>query len=297
MTVSFLCGPLKTLEQKELAMVLRALLDRHPILVYGNAEGPDLVAENLVELVPHRREIVYGTDFVTRDEHERLIDHEQSDYNVERLIYRAPTPSTTLILTEHISNFRGWIIATRAAHFNDICSAVRSNAECMLVLREDGEKLSLQLDGNNRWFSDVSFEQKLLEKVISETYVKIERITRVLKRAAHGKISNQLEQNLIDFHMEENRIRRSLFREQIYAFVHAAWRALIILLRLRLLQDIGVKTSISDKTLSQAIDYTGAPVGRLLDFIEAEWGEDFYEAIQKGRVRSFCDRIEGFWAV
>ena len=297
MTSDFLDDLFRTLEQKKLAIILRALLDRYPILVCSDRGTSDRLVENLATLMHHRREIVYGTDFVTRSEHERLIAHEQSDYNVERLIYRAPTSSAATILTEKIRNFSGWVIATDYASFDDICAIVQSDTKCTVILKGEEEKLSLHLQGDGGRISDTSFERKLLDRVMSDTYVKIERITRVLKHAAHGKVSNRLEQSLIDFHMEEERIRRSLFREQIYAFVHAAWRTLIILSRLRLLREIGVETSISDKTLSQAIDYTGAPIRRLLDFIEAEWGENFHETIRKGRVRSFCDRIEGFWTV
>jgi hypothetical protein len=70
---------------------------------------------------------------------------------------------------------------------------------------------------------------------------------------------------------------------------------LTILSRLRLLEGVGLSSTISDKMLYEAIDYKAAPIDRLLEFIKAEWSEDFSKAVQAGRARSFGDRLEGFW--
>jgi hypothetical protein len=47
--------------------------------------------------------------------------------------------------------------------------------------------------------------------------------------------------------------------------------------------------------LYEAIDYKAAPIERLLDFIKAEWSEDFSRSVEGGRARIFGDRLEGFW--
>jgi len=294
---TFLGGPLAALERKELAVVLRALLDRIPVIVSGDsAEAADLVAEALVNLVPHRREVVFGSDFASHSEYEQMMNNEQSNYDEERIVFRAPSCATPTI-TQQIRSFRGWVIATDEHAMKRIVGAVEARNEPIVVLNVVNQGVALKQNGNQKSLSQTSFEQKLLEKVVSETEMKIERIARVLRRAAQGRVSERLENSLIDLRHEEERVRQSLFREQIEAFVHAAWRMLTILSRLRLLEGVGVSSTISDKILYEAIDYKTAPIQRLLDFIRAEWSEDFSKAVEAGRARSFGDRLEGFWTI
>jgi hypothetical protein len=49
--------------------------------------------------------------------------------------------------------------------------------------------------------------------------------------------------------------------------------------------------------LQKAVDYKGASVNRLMDFIKAEWGEDFQASVQDGTGQTFGDRLEGFWTI
>jgi hypothetical protein len=293
----FLSGRLKSLNQKELAILIRALLDRYPIIVTGDSEeNIDLISESLINLVPHRREVVFGTDFIRQEEYEQLINHEKSDYNGERLIFRAPS-SLAFENYQPITPFRGWVIAVPSHIEQRMINSLNQQAWCFLILRIRGDRLSLQINDGHKWLNEVSFEEKLLDKVLTETEMKIERISRVLKRAARGKVSERLEKSLIDLDPEEERVRQSLFREHVLAFVQAAWRILVILQRLRLLEGVGVKSVISEKMLRQAIDYKGAAISRLMEFIQAEWGEDFRSVVEGGRDRSFGDRLEGYWTV
>jgi hypothetical protein len=294
---TFLDDGLFTLGRKQLAIVLRSILDRFPIIIYSDSqESVDSIAESLVKLVPHRREMVFGSDFVSYSEHEQMVHHEKGDYNGERMIYRAPSSSAQLVPNQ-IVNFNGWIIATDHLHLEEIKQSFAQHSVTPLTLRFKEGKLKIESNGNSNTFSDTNFELKLLEKVTSETQTKIERITRILKRAARGKVSERLERSLVDLNTEEDRIRQSLYREHIQAFVEASWRVMIILMRLRLLQGVGVKSAISDKMLQQAIDYKGAPINRLMEFIKAEWGEDFQASVQEGTGQAFGDRLEGFWTI
>jgi len=294
---TFLDNGLFTLGKKQLAIVLRSVLDRYPIIIYSQSqESVDSVAESLVKLVPHRREMVFGSDFVSSSEHEQMVLHEKGDYNGERMIYRAPSSASQLV-PQHILDFRGWIIATDQVHVDEIKQALTPTETSPLTLRFKEGKLTIESNGSSKAFSDTNFELKLLEKVTSETRTRIERITRILKRAAQGKVSERLERSLVDLNHEEDRVRQSLYKEHIQAFVEASWRVMIILMRLRLLQGVGVKSVISDKMLGQAIDYRGASIDRLMEFIKAEWGEDFQTSVQEGAGQVFGDRLEGFWTI
>jgi hypothetical protein len=286
-----------TLGRKQLALVLRSVLDRLPIVIYSQSlESVDSIAESLVKLVPHRREMVFGSDFVSSSEHEQMILHEKGDYNGERMIYRAPSSAAQLVPNQ-ITDFSGWVIATDQTNLQEIKQAFVQNSTSPITLEFSEGKLRLESNGNSDMFSDTSFETKLLEKVTSETRTRIERITRILKRAAQGKVSERLEKSLVDLNHEEDRVRQSLYKEHIQAFVEASWRVMIILLRLRLLQGVGVKSVISDKMLRQAIDYKGASIDRLMEFIKAEWGEDFQTSVQDGAGQKFGDQLEGFWTI
>lgn len=294
---TFLDNGLYTLGRKQLAIVLRSVLDRCPIVIFSELQEPiDAISESLVKLVPHRREMVFGSDFISSAEHEQLVLHEKSDYNGERIIYRAPSSAAQLVPNQ-IIDFRGWIIATSERNLHEIENACIQTSDSPLTLRFKEGKLTIESNGNSDLFSDTSFELKLLEKVTSETRTRIERITRILKRAAKGKVSERLERSLVDLNHEEDRVRQSLYREHIQAFVEAAWRVMIILMRLRLLQGVGVRSVISDKMLRQAVDYKGASINRLIEFIKAEWGEDFQTSVEDGTGQTFGDRLEGFWTI
>jgi hypothetical protein len=294
---TFLDSGLYTLGRKQLAIVLRSVLDRYPIIIYSESpEAVDSIAESLVKLVPHRREMVFGSDFVSATEHEQMIHHEKGDYNGERMIYRAPTSAAQLVHSQ-ISDFQGWVIATDQNNIIAIQGALNQSPISPLTLRFHEGILKVESNGSSKEFSDTNFELKLLEKVTSETRTRIERITRILKRAAQGKVSERLEKSLVDLNHEEDRVRQSLYKEHIQAFVEAAWRVMIILMRLRLLQGVGVNSVISDKMLRQAIDYKGATIDRLMEFIKAEWGEDFQTSVQEGAGQTFGDRLEGFWTI
>jgi hypothetical protein len=286
-----------TLGKKQLAAVLRSVLNRHPIIIYSqSSDSVDSVAESLVKLVPHRREMVFGSDFVSSSEHEQMMLHEKGDYNGERMIYRAPSSAAQLVPNQ-IQDFVGWVIATDNTNLKEIKQAFAQQNMFPITLEFADGKLRLESNGNSDMFSNTSFETKLLEKVTSETRTRIERITRILKRAAQGKVSERLEKSLVDLNHEEDRVRQSLYKEHIQAFVEAAWRVMIILLRLRLLEGVGVKSVLSDKMLRQAIDYKGASIDRLMEFIKAEWGEDFQTSVQDGAGQKFGDQLEGFWTI
>ena len=137
---------------------------------------------------------------------------------------------------KQISDFRGWVIATDQMHLDEIKQTFETNSIEPLMLRFNDGRLTIESNGNSKAASDTNFELKLLEKVTSETRTKIERITRILKRAAQGKVSERLEKSLVDLNQEEDRVRQSLYKEHVQAFVEAAWRVMIILMRLRLLE-------------------------------------------------------------
>lgn len=292
---TFLDGGLNTLGRKQLAIVLRSVLDRYPVIIHGDSpEIIDSIAEALVKFVPHRKEVVFGSDFVSHSEHERMISHEKSDYNGERIVYRSPSSSTELLCSQ-INDFQGWIMAIDQKDIEEVKSTLIQSSP--IIIRFAEGVLKLESNGTSKTISKTRFEEKLLEKVTSETGAKMERITRILRRAAHGKVSERLEKSLVDLKHEEERVRQSLYREHIQGFVEAAWRVMIILMRLRLLQGVGVNLVISDKMLKQAIDYQGSSINRLMDFIKAEWGEDFRSSVEDGAGHQFGDRLEGFWSI
>lgn len=292
---TFLDGGLNTLGRKQLAIVLRSVLDRYPVIIHGDSpEIIDSIAEALVKFVPHRKEVVFGSDFVSHSEHERMISHEKSDYNGERIVYRSPSSSTELLCSQ-INDFQGWIMAIDQKDIEEVKSTLIQSSP--IIIRFAEGVLKLESNGTSKTISKTRFEEKLLEKVTSETGAKMERITRILRRAAHGKVSERLEKSLVDLKHEEERVRQSLYREHIRGFVEAAWRVMIILMRLRLLQGVGVNLVISDKMLKQAIDYQGSSINRLMDFIKAEWGEDFRSSVEDGAGHQFGDRLEGFWSI
>ena len=107
--------------------------------------------------------------------------------------------------------------------------------------------------------------------------------------------SEELKEELLDFGFEEINLKKNMFKIQILEFYNAARRAFSILNKISILNSLNVNIEISDKTLLDTISYVEADHSRLINFIDAEWGELFTENVDSEPIKYKHDLIESLW--
>lgn len=281
------------LGEERLAIIIRSIIDRIPIIIL--AEDRNL-ANKLVNvfasLAPHRIRLVFRRDFISVEEYKKIQDEENADYNNERVTIEVPCEYSKY-LNDEFGELKGWIIGLT----KDVKEKINIlNKHKTLVVNISGdENIELKLVNDNHKF-DLSFEKKLLRKIFDETEFTLEKIRRVVnKKLNKTPLSNLFLKNILDFSQEKEKIAINIFRSEITRFVNAARRAFMLLSRIKLLKDIGINVTISEKTLQDAIQFKSAPVERITDFIKAEWGLDLISCINKGIISNLGDLVEGLW--
>ncbi|MHA1230395.1 MAG: hypothetical protein ACTSRP_03865 [Candidatus Helarchaeota archaeon] len=287
------------LNKENFSKMLRILLNRIPIFIIGPEPlQVDRIVNSIVKLVPHRHEIVYWNDFIEDYELENLYSEEESDYNVKRLIISSLSNATPHALRK-IVKFRGWVLGyyLKNGNFDNVLEDLKSNIPqaLFILLKEPGiEMIAHGFDFNGM---KLDFEKNIIHKSIIETEVALEKMNRVLRKKVKSKNipSTQLLDAILNFDSEEAKIRQNIYNQKIEEFVQASLRALAILSRIELLQELGFNIQISEKTLFKTIDYYEVDHERLIEFLKYEYGIDFSKCIGTGIKIAIGDVIESKW--
>jgi len=281
------------LSKEEFSQLLNCLFLRIPIIVFGeNSDTINMFVDFLATLIPHREPIVYWTDFVTREEHLQLLSAEERDYDVKRVIILIYTQYAKRALSE-FSEFKGCIIGVKSTSMtlkDAIKIILGKNDNCGVFYVSNLFKFRIYGKIN------MHFGKMLSEQVIEKTGVAMERIRKVLiKKLGKKQLNENILKILLDFDVEEEAIKEEILKEEILKFVHACRRALYLLSRIRLLEQFHIAGRISGKTLLETIGYFQTPPEDIILFIKAEWGEDFENILQKGRLSHIEDWLSSLW--
>jgi len=281
------------LSKEEFSQLLNCLFLRIPIIVFGeNSDTINMFVDFLATLIPHREPIVYWTDFVTREEHLQLLSAEERDYDVKRVIILIYTQYAKRALSE-FSEFKGCIIGVKSTSMtleDAIKIILGKNDNCGVFYVSNLFKFRIYGKIN------MHFGKMLSEQVIEKTGVAMERIRKVLiKKLGKKQLNENILKVLLDFDVEEEAIKEEILKEEILKFVHACRRALYLLSRIRLLEQFHIAGRISGKTLLETIGYFQTPPEDIILFIKAEWGEDFENILQKGRLSHIEDWLSSLW--
>ena len=97
---------LDKIKKKQSSLFIYSLLDRIPIIVFGDDEvkTDDFLME-LTDLIHFRKEVVFYSDFISLNEYEILIQNENIDYNSQRSHIRCPC-SVSLKALNQFDNFK-----------------------------------------------------------------------------------------------------------------------------------------------------------------------------------------------
>ncbi|MHA1582602.1 MAG: hypothetical protein ACTSYM_08970 [Candidatus Baldrarchaeia archaeon] len=281
------------LSKEGFSQLLNCLFLRVPLIVFGeNSDAINMFVDFLATLIPHREPIVYWTDFVTREEHLQLLSAEERDYDMKRVVILIYTQYAKRALSE-FSEFKGCIIGVKSTSMaleDAIKIILGKNDNCGVFCISNLFKFRIYGKIN------MHFGKMLSEQVIEKTGVAMERIRKVLiKKLGKKQLNENILKILLDFDVEEEAIKEEILKEEILKFVHACRRALYLLSRIRLLEQFHIAGRISGKTLLETIGYFQTPPEDIILFIKAEWGEDFENILQKGRLSHIEDWLSSLW--
>ena len=291
---------LDKLKRKSTSLILYSLLDRIPIIVFGeNSNKIDDFLVILSELVHFRKEFVFYTDFISGNDYNNLIQIEDIDYNSQRAHIRCPC-NVALKALDQFDFFNSWIIGIslekQKDKYHTIRNEIRKKTNKFLSVLISSNTISVNLEGANTKLIDLSFEQKILHKITQDTEKSVARMKRVLsEKIKSNKLDQDLINTLLDFDTEKNELKKNIFKKEIQNFYSGSKRALFILTRLDLLNSLDINTKIGSNTLLETIDYEDAPIERILSFITNEWGEDFTNLIENEKRIFIGDKIQSLW--
>lgn len=288
-----------SVKRESTPLVLRCLLDRFPIIIYGEDSSLlDDLACVLIKFLPNRQERIFWVDFATSEEYSSILDKERQDTESPRSVIRVPCLASKHAFNGY-TDFQGWIIPVSKASssFSECIDYVKSHNPRFLLINICGEskKTELVTTGANPDL-DLSFERDLITRIEEESFVSLEKVKRVLKKKVYGSnISHSFSSTLLNFDVEKINLQESLFNSQIFMFVNACKRALYLLTRLNLITQFNIEGTISEKTLLDTIQFQKASGSRILDFIYSEWGLRFHDHIRRGKLSALGDIIDGLW--
>lgn len=293
---------LSLFSSNDFALILRCMFDRIPVIVGGkDKDFLDEVIIKICDSIPIRKEVIFGTDFLERHEHDVMIQEEKMNYDNPRLIFRAPVNSEEL-LQKNIHELSGWIIGLRVNGdvdgFFETASRIRKKSAASLFIKFDErnkvEFVKLYSEENSKL--DTSLEKMIIKKTFSQTEHALERIKRVLDKKTQGNsnINSSILASLIDLTQEESIIKENVFKKEVLEFYQASRRGLALLTRLNFLNQFQ-PVKIGKKTFFDAISYDDVNTARFLEFIQSEWGECFTGLIDDSRLSVLGDHLDSLW--
>jgi len=287
-------------KKNSISLILYCLLDRIPIIVFGdNSDEINDFLMELSELVHFRKEFVFYTDFISADEYDNLISNESIDYNYQRAHIRCPCE----VAIKALNTFKiigswliGIVIPQEKSDLFRLKEFINTKTNVILYISYISSNLSIGLDQINLKSIDLTLEENILRKISQDTEKSLIKMKRVLNdKITSNQLDNDLVHTLLDFEVEKSELKKNIFRREIQNFYSGSKRAFFILSRLNLINNIEIYTKIGSKTLLKTIDYEEASIERMLSFIEKEWGEDFSDLIEDGKKSFMGDKIVSLW--
>ncbi|MFX1312380.1 MAG: hypothetical protein ACFFHD_07185 [Promethearchaeota archaeon] len=282
------------------SLILYCLLNRIPIIVYGNdSDKIDDFLIDLSELIHFRDEYIFYTDFISKIEYQNLICNENIDYNIQRAHIRCPC-NVALKALRQFDKFESWLIGivipNRKEDFFSIKNQLKKKIKEALYIYLSSNKFSVIFETNNPKTVNFSLEENIFKKISQDTENSIIKMKRVLKdKTKLNNLDKELIKTLVDFEIEKIELKKNIFKREVQNFYSGSKRAFFILSRLNLLNNIEIHAKIGSKTLLETIDYDDAPIERIISFILKEWGENFSELIEDGKRTFIGDKIVSLW--
>ena len=291
---------LEKLKLQDSSLILYCLLDRIPVIVYGEEqEDINNFLIDLSNLIHFRKEIVFYTDFISESEYINLLQNEDIDYNSQRVHVRCPT-NVALKALNQFDHFDSWLIGFEISEKNQkiiqFIQSIKKKIQYFLAISFFNNSISVSIEGLNYKLIDYSLENDILQKISEDTEKSVIKMKRVLsEKIKMESINDDLVNLLLDFENEKEILKINILKKEIQNFYSGSKRAFFIFSRLNLLNNMNMNTKIGSKTLLETIDYGDASIERIISFIKKEWGEDFSLLIENGKKVNALDSIQSLW--
>jgi hypothetical protein len=286
--------------------LLNTLLERMPVIVAGeDIELVDDIAESLTTLCPHRHKLVFWRDFTSEPEIVAVWEEEKHNYEVNRTIVCGLSGNLRLAM-DRISHFAGWILAVPLGStvlgiqvtertLQDATSCILRNSNNCGILRVSSPSsitFSLVKSSDN----SLDVEKKIVNKILIRKKQSLERIRRLLTKSLRGlDMSEHILGAVLKLDDESEKLTQDVFEEEINNYVHAARRAVTLLSRIRLARELGASTTLTERNLYEAIGWDGGELPDLIQFIRAEWHEDFSDCVKSGALSGLGAWVDSMW--
>ena len=287
-------------------LLLNTLLERMPVIVAGeDIELVDDITESLTTLCSHRHKLVFWRDFTSESEILSVWEEEKHNYEVNRTIVCGLSGNLRLAM-DRISRFAGWILAiplgftvlgvqVTESTLQDMTSHILKNSNNCGILRVSSPSsitFSLVRPSN----SSLDVEKKIVNKILIRKKQSLERIRRLLTKSLRGlNVSNHILTAVLKLDDESEKLTQDVFEEEINNYVHAARRAVTLLSRIRLARELGASTTLTERNLYEAIGWDGGELPDLIQFIRAEWHEDFSDCVKSGALSGLGAWVDSMW--
>ena len=288
------------LKKSDSSMILYSLLNRIPIIIIGEEanEVDDFLIE-LSELMHFRKDLVFYTDFISIEEYQQLLQNESIDYNSQRTQVRCPCGVSNKPFVDfdyYDSWIMGFEINCEKKETKVLKNYIKSRIPVFLGIQFISNTIKVELEGINSKDLDFTFEQNVLQKISQDTEKAVIKMKRVLsERIKSEKLDKELINNLLDFEIEKQELKKNILKSEIQNFFSASKRAFFILSRMQLMNGFEMNTRIGSKTLLETIDYDEASMERIIAFINKEWGENFSELFENGKKANALDSMQSLW--
>ncbi len=291
---------LEDLKKSDSSLIFYCLLNRIPIIITGeDSEIIDNYLIDLSELMHFRKEIVFYTDFISNSEYQELLQNEAIDYNSQRTQIRSSCDVSGKSLIE-IDQFNSWIIGFELENnklkLENFIKFIKEKVNVFLNIMIYSKSISIITIGLDLKQLDLTFEQNILQKISRDTEKSIVKMKRVLlEKTKPEKLDKDLIKTLLDFEVEKKELKKNILKNEIQKFYSGSKRAFFILSKLNLLNSFEMNVRIGSKSLLEIIDYDEASIGRMVSFIEKEWGEDFSDLFENGKKVNALDSMQSLW--
>ena len=287
-------------------LLLNTLLERMPVIVAGeDIELVDDITESLTTLCSHRHKLVFWRDFTSESEILSVWEEEKHNYEVNRTIVCGLSGNLRLAM-DRISRFAGWILTiplgftvlgvqVTESTLQDMTSHILKNSNNCGILRVSSPSsitFSLVRPSN----SSLDVEKKIVNKILIRKKQSLERIRRLLTKSLRGlNVSEHILTAVLKLDDESEKLTQDVFEEEINNYVHAARRAVTLLSRIRLARELGASTTLTERNLYEAIGWDGGELPDLIQFIRAEWHEDFSDCVKSGALSGLGAWVDSMW--
>ncbi len=291
---------IEDLKKSDSSLIFYCLLNRIPIIITG--EDSDIIDNLLIDLsdlMHFRKEVVFYTDFISNSEYQELLKNEAIDYNSQRTHIRCSCDVSGKSLME-IDQFNSWIMGFELDNdkrkLENFINFIKEKIDFFLNIMIFSKSISISCVGLNLRQIDLTFEENILQKISRDTEKAIVKMKRVLlEKTKPEKLDKELIRTLLDFEVEKKELKKNILKNEIQKFYSGSKRSFFILSKLSLLNSFEMAVRIGNKTLLEIIDYDEATIGRMVSFIEKEWGEDFSNLFENGKKVNALDSMQSLW--